>query len=144
MKLILVFIAFTFFLRSEAQYFTDTIFNKYENGLLFRMGNSFMKGQHKISFQEMGKEFSLSDIGLDLYKTAKRKLTFSKIFSFTSIASGLAAAATISKNKDLGLGFLIGQMLSLSISIQNRISGNKFLDQAIQIRNKDFLFPGKD
>ncbi|MEI2824698.1 MAG: hypothetical protein V9F02_14880 [Chitinophagaceae bacterium] len=103
-----------------------------------------MKGQHKISFQEMGKEFSLSDIGLDLYKTAKRKLTFSKIFSFTSIACGLAAAAAISKNKDLGLGFLIGQMLSLSISIQNRISGNKFLDQAIQIRNKDFLFPGKD
>jgi hypothetical protein len=130
------------FTAANAQYTTDTTYKKYTSGLIYRMGSSFMKGPQKISFQELGKEFSMSDIGLEQYKIAKKKLATAKIFLFTTLACSIAGGATINSNRNLGIGLLAAQFVALSISGQSRNAGNKFLDQAIQVRNKDYLFPG--
>ncbi|MBI5858376.1 MAG: hypothetical protein HZB42_12100 [Sphingobacteriales bacterium] len=119
----------------------DSAYQKYSYGLIYRMGGSIMKGKERITFQELGKEFSMSEIGLDQYKIAKRKLTIGKILLFTSFACGLIAGATGPNNMKLGFGFLGAQMVTLTMSMQSRGAGNRYLDQAIQIRNKDYLFP---
>ena len=43
----------------------DSLYKKYSTGLIYRMGSSIKKGSDKISFQELSKEFSMSDLGLD-------------------------------------------------------------------------------
>ena len=127
---------------SNAQYNTDTIYKKYTTGLIYRLGWSFMKGNQKLTFQELGKEFFMSEIGLDQYNLAKRKRTEGKIFFYTGLACGIIAGAIGPKNKNLGFAFIGGQIVSLSLSARSNATGNKFLDQAIQIRNKDYLFSG--
>lgn len=42
-----------------AQYSTDTTCKKYSTGLIYRMGNAVMKGNQKITFQELRNEFSM-------------------------------------------------------------------------------------
>lgn len=120
----------------------DSLYKKYSTGLLYRMGNSIKKGGDKISFQELAKEFSMSDLGLDQYMLAKRKKNIGTIFSFISIASGIASIATIRSNRNLGFGFLGGQYITLMVSMANRRASTQHLDRAIWIRNKDYLFPG--
>lgn len=120
----------------------DTLYKKYSTGLLYRMGGSIKKGGDKISFQELAKEFSMSDLGLDQYMLAKRKRKIGTIFSFISIASGIASIATIRSNRNLGFGFLGGQYMAMMVSMANRRASTQHLDRAIWIRNKDYLFPG--
>lgn len=127
---------------SNAQLNADTIYKKYSTGLLYRMGGSLMKGNQKITFRELSKEFSMSDIGLDQYIIAKKKLTIGRIFLYTGVACGIVAGYYGPRNKNLGYGLLAAQMVSLTISFGSTGAGNRFLDQAIQIRNKDYLFPG--
>jgi hypothetical protein len=142
MKNLLVFSLLLFTLSIYAQYSTDTTYKKYSTGLIYRMGGYYMKGPQRITFQELGKEFSMSVIGLDQYNLAKRKFTTSRILTYASFACGIAAAAVGPSNQKLGFGFLGGQMIGLTMSMQSRAAGNKYLDQAIQIRNKNYLFPG--
>jgi hypothetical protein len=139
-----IFIAAWFILPllTTAQYSTDTTYKKYTSGLIYRIGGTFMKGNQKINFQELRNEFSMSHIGTEQYNIARKKLTTAKIFLYTSLACSIAGGASINSNRNLGLGLLAAQLVSLSISAQSRNAGNKFLDQAIQIRNKDYLFPG--
>lgn len=142
MKAFFLAVAFFSVAGASAQYSADTTYKKYSTGVIYRMGGSIMKGPQKITFQELGKEFSMSDIGFDQYSIAKRKLTTGKILLFTSFACGVIAGATGPHNSKLGYGFLATQMVTLMMSVQSRSAGNKFLDQAIQIRNKEYLFPG--
>jgi hypothetical protein len=141
MKPFLIFLAVFYTLSIKAQYSTDSLYQKYSTHLIYRMGGSFMKGNQKLTFQELRNEFTMSDIGLEQYRIARKKLTTAKVFLYTSLACSFAGAAAFKTNRNLGFGLLAAQMVSLSISSQNRIAGNKFLDQAIQIRNKDYLFP---
>lgn len=121
----------------------DSLYKKYSTGLIYRMGGSIKKGGDKISFQELAKEFSMSDLGLDQYMLAKRKRKIGTIFSFISIASGIASIATIRSNRNLGFGFLGGQYMAMMVSMANRRASTQHLDRAIWIRNKDYLFPDR-
>jgi hypothetical protein len=143
MKAIVLIVLVVTTTATNAQYNADTIHKKYSTGLLYRLGGSFMKGNQKLTFQELGKEFSMSDVGLDQYNLAKRKRTEGKIFFYTGLACGIIAGTVGPKNKNLGFAFIGGQMISLSFSARSNATGNRFLDQAIQIRNKDYLFPNR-
>jgi hypothetical protein len=121
----------------------DSLFNKYNKGLIYRYGGSIMKGGNKISFRELSKEFSMSDLGLDQYKMAKKKNTVSRILSLASIASGLVGISFINSNRNLAFVLVGGQYATLMASGYYRHSSRQHLDRAIYIRNKDYLFPGR-
>lgn len=106
-------------------------------------GSSIMKGSERISFQELSKEFSMSDLGLDQYKIARKKNTVSRILSVVSMATSLTAISFIRSNRDVALILLGGQFLTLYVSSTFRNSSRQHLDRAILIRNKDYLFPGR-
>jgi len=65
-----IFIFHSFYTFSQV---VDSIYKKYNSGLLHRSGYSIMKGGDKINFLELAKEFSMSDLGLDQFKLFKRK-----------------------------------------------------------------------
>lgn len=121
----------------------DSVYKKYNTGLIYRYGSSIMKGAEKISFRELSKEFSMSDLGLDQYKIAKKKNTVSRILSLTSIASGLIGITFINSNRNLAFGLIGGQYATLMAAGYYRHSSRQHLDRAIYIRNKDYLFPGR-
>jgi hypothetical protein len=102
-----------------------------------------MKGGEKISFQELSKEFSMSNLGLEQYKIAKKKNTVSRILSLASIASGLIGITFINSNRNLAFGLIGGQYATLMASGYYRHSSRQHLDRAVFIRNKDYLFPGR-
>lgn len=102
-----------------------------------------MKGGDKINLLELAKEFSMSDLGLDQFKLFKRKRTTSRVLLFLSVASGFTAAAINNSNQKLAYGFLGGQFILLTGSMAYRQEANRYLDRAIWLRNKDYLFPGR-
>jgi hypothetical protein len=140
-KLVCLILLFhSFYTFSQA---VDSIYKKYNSGLLHRSGYSIMKGGDKINFLELAKEFSMSDLGLDQFKLFKRKRTTSRVLLFLSVASGFTAAAINNSNQKLAYGFLGGQFILLTGSMAYRQEANKYLDRAIWLRNKDYLFPGR-
>lgn len=122
----------------------DSLYKKYNTGFIYRYGSSIMKGGNKISYQELSKEFAMSDLGLDQYKIAKRKNTVSRILSLASIASGLVGISFINSNRNLAYVLIGGQYITLMGSGYYRHSSRQHLDRAIFIRNKDYLFPGRE
>ena len=121
----------------------DSLYKKYNTGLIHMYGSSIMKGSERISFQELSKEFSMSDLGLDQYKMARKKNTVSRILSVVSLAANLTAISFIRSNRDVALILLGGQFLTLYLSSTYRSLSRQHLDNAILIRNKNYLFPGR-
>jgi hypothetical protein len=142
-KKIMIWILFIIIYNVSFAQNNDSLYKKYNTGLIYRYGSSIMKGGEKITFQELSKEFSMSDLGLDQYKMAKKKNTISRIFSFASLAAGIAAVSVVRSNRNLAFVFLGGQYATLMGSGYYRHSSRQHLDRAIFIRNKDYLFPGR-
>lgn len=141
-----VFVLFLLVVSSSISTFAqndDSLFRKYNTGIIYRYGNSLMKGQERISFQELSREFSMSDLGFDQYKLCKKKKTIGKILIYVSLASGLVAASLSNSNRNLAYGFLGAQFISLMGGITYNQASYKHLDRAIWIRNKDYLFPDR-
>ena len=141
----IIFLLIVFWLTSEAQ-LADSMRFVYNNQTIYRYGSSFLKGNERLSFSDLEKEFSMSDLGIDSYTKAKRYRTTSMVFRIGSMLSGLAAVAVASnstRNRNtvyvlLGgqFAFAFGGSRYSSLSQQN-------LDRAIWQRNKDVLFPLK-
>lgn len=119
----------------------DSLYKKYNTGFIYRYGSSIMKGGTRISFQELSKEFSMSDLGLDQYNIAKKKKNISRIFSFASLAAGIASISFIRSNRNLAFAFLGAQYVTFMGVRYYGHSSRQHLDRAILIRNKDYLFP---
>jgi hypothetical protein len=146
MNHLLQFITSLFIILFSAQAYSqanDSLYLKYSNRLIHRYGTTLMKGKDKISFQELAKAFAMSDLGLDQYHIAERKKTVARILGYVSMACGIASVSVISSNRSLGIGLLGGQFVTLIMGGSYRLSYQQHLDNAIYIRNKDYLFPGR-
>lgn len=143
MKYLIIFLLFSGITTQVIAQNNDSLYKKYNTGLIHMYGSSIMKGSERISFQELSKEFSMSDLGLDQYQISKKKNTVSRILSVVSMAAGLTAISFIRTNRDLAFGLLGGQYLCMAVSSTYRRSSRQHLDRAILIRNKDYLFPGR-
>ncbi len=141
-KIFLLFFFSGFILNSYSQVF-DSLKSKYNNQTIYRYGSSFLKGSEKLTFKELSKEFLMSDLGIASYTKAKRYRTTSRIFSLTSLASGLVAVAMFGngRNQNLAAGFLAGQIVLSFGSMRYINLSNQSLDRALWQRNKDLLFP---
>lgn len=123
---------------------TDTVLKKYDQQFIYRYGSSFMKGGNKLSFRDLQNEFNSQSPSFDLYMRSKNNKTFSTILRFLSTVAivGVIKGA-IDDNKGLAYGCLAGQLVTALVSQHYRFKSTIDLDQALQIRNRELLFPRK-
>ena len=116
---------------------------KYTNHGIFRFGGTLLKGNEIVSFKDLSHEFSMSDIGLDLYYKSKRCRTTSTILRYASMLSGFIYLGIAANNgkKNTAYLFLGSQMVFLFTSRNYAIMASQNLDRALWQRNKDLLFP---
>jgi len=145
MKIPFIFLAL---LLSVAQLFSqksDSLVFKYNNQTIYRYGGYFLKGNERLTYKDLSKEFSISDLGLAGYEKSRKYKTTSTVFRFVSLAAGVMAVSVAAKgqNRDLAYGLLAGQFVTLFIGMRYSILSMQSANRAIWQRNKDVLFPGR-
>lgn len=143
MKKILAFICLLISYHAFGQT-NDTILKKYDQQMLYRYGSSFMKGGYKVSFIDLQDEFKNPSLSFDLYTKSKKDKTISSVLRFVSIVATLGVVkAARDNNRNLTYGFLAGQFVTMLASQGFQKKSITELDRAIQIRNRELLFPGR-
>ena len=123
---------------------SDSLLKKYDQQLLYRYGSHFMKGGNKVSFNALREEFTSPSISFDLYAKAKKDKTISTVLRYVSLLAIIGVAkGTADNNRNLTYGFLAGQFATLALSSSFQNKSTTGLDRAIQIRNRELLFPGR-
>lgn len=147
MKKILLLLAVLFIaLLSSAQSRSDTLKYRYVNQSLYRFGAFFIKGSERLTFGQLAHEFDDSPLGKVSYLKAKRTRTVSAVFRYGSLLTSVVTLTLLgrhSNDKNLYYGLLGGQ---IALGFASGWYGNesaKYLDEAIWLRNKDLLFPGR-
>ena len=125
--------------------FYDTLRYKYNNQTLYRYGGYFLKGNDRLTYKELSREFSMSDLGLAGYEKSRKLKTTATVFRFVSLAAGLTAVSVAAngQNRELAYGLLAGQFVSMFVSSKYSALSTQSLDRAIWQRNKDILFPAR-
>jgi hypothetical protein len=122
---------------------SDSLKHIYNNQTIYRYGNSFMKGSDRIRFGELRNEFSMSPIGSESFRLAKKYKSTSAILRLLSIVTGIATISFIASNNGnsnkiyIGLGSQIALGLAAS---HYQLLFNQQTDKALWQRNKDILF----
>jgi len=145
MKIPFIFLAL---LLSVTQLFSqknDSLVFKYNNQTIHRYGGYFLKGNERLTYKELSKEFSMSDLGLAGYEKSRKYKTTSTVFRFVSLAAGVMAVSVAAKgqSRDLAYGLLAGQFVTMFIGMRYSTLSMQSVDRAIWQRNKDVLFPGR-
>jgi hypothetical protein len=138
--LLILFLACTKSLHSQK---TDSLKYKYTNFTIYRYGNTYLKGNERLTFKELSREFSMSDLGFDSYMKAKKFKTISTVMRWASFLAGLSSLAVIANNGNTNTAVVLlgGQVaLGYSASKYGHMSAQN-LDRALWQRNKDLLFP---
>ncbi|HQV60737.1 MAG: hypothetical protein IPN39_07355 [Chitinophagaceae bacterium] len=146
MKIASIIFMLTFCLQADLfSQSIDSLRYKYTNQTIYRFGGVFQKGNERLGFKDLSREFSMSDLGFDLYVKAKKQRKTSTILRYASLASSIAflGVAANNRNRNLAYGFLGGQMVFFMISMRYQGLSTQNLDQALWLRNKDVLFPDR-
>ncbi|OSZ81323.1 hypothetical protein CAP36_08840 [Chitinophagaceae bacterium IBVUCB2] len=142
MKIIILLTTLLISFHSFSQ--SDSLLKKYDQQLLYRYGSHFMKGGNKVSFSALREEFINPSISFDLYAKAKKDKTISSVLRYVSLLAFIGVAKGASdNNRNLTYGFLAGQFVTLALSRSFQDKSTTGLDRAIQIRNRELLFPGR-
>jgi hypothetical protein len=124
---------------------SDSLVFKYNNQTVYRYGGYFLKGNERLTYKELSREFSMSDLGLAGYEKSRKLKTTATVFRVLSMAAGLTAVSVAAKgqNRELAYGLLAGQFVSMFVSSRYATMSVQSLDRAIWQRNKDVLFPAR-
>ena len=145
-KLFISTICFIIFHNNLFSQKTDSLHLVYYNQTIYKYGGSFLKGNEKLTFKDLSREFSMSDLGHISYEKARGYRTKSIIFRVASLACGIASLAIISNNnsnRNTALIFLGGQIVTGYAGGKLSQLSAQSLDRALWQRNKDVLFPGR-
>ena len=142
MKKLLVFICLLISFHTFSQ--SDSLLKQYDQQILYRYGSSYMKGGNKLSVADLQTAFKSPSLSFDLYKKSKKDKTISIVLRFVSTLGliGVIKGAQ-DNNRNLAYASLAGQ---LAVGLTSQLFQNKSiteLDRAIQIRNRELLFPGR-
>lgn len=139
-----LFVIISLFISPHCFSQSDSLLKKYDQQPLYRYGSHFMKGGNKISFSALREEFPTASISSDLYAKAKKEKTISTVLRFASILAIVGEAKGASdNNRNLTYGFLAGQFVTLALGRSFQDKSTTGLDRAIQLRNRELLFPGR-
>jgi hypothetical protein len=139
-----LFVIISLFISPHCFSQSDSLLKKYDQQLLYRYGSHFMKGGNKVSFSALREEFPYASISSDLYAKAKKDKTISTVLRFASILAivGVAKGAS-DNNRNLTYGFMAGQLVTIFASRAFHDKSILETDKAIQLRNRELLFPGR-
>lgn len=122
----------------------DTLLRKYDRQFISRYGNNFMMDNQKLSFRELQPKFDDSSLGMEFYLRAKRQRNMSKVFRFISLGAMVGTISGISnRNNNTAYIFLGVQFVTAIISGGFQQRSVTETDRALQIRNRELLFPGR-
>jgi hypothetical protein len=142
MKIVIVFICMLITSQAFCQP-NDTLLKKYDQQFIYRYGSSFMKGGNKLSFIELRAEFSGSSLSYDLYTRAKKDKTISFVLRLVSSAMIYGVLSGAQKNNSNTVYIFLGAQLVTGLgSVAFNSKSITETDRAIQIRNRELLFPG--
>lgn len=144
MKATMIILLFLIAFDTSAQN-NDSLRYKYNNQTIYRYGGYFLKGNERLTYKDLSKEFSMSDLGLAGYEKSKKYKTTGTIYRYISMAAGIAAVSVAAKgqNRDLAYGLMAGQFVTMFIGMRYSILSMQSADRAIWQRNKDLLFPAR-
>ena len=145
MKGAIIFLIFSLCATKLFSQKSDSLVFKYNNQTVYRYGGYFLKGNERLTYKELRREFSMSDLGLAVYEKSRKLKTTATVFRVLSLAAGLTAVSVAAKgqNRELAYGLLAGQFVSMFVSSRYATMSVQSLDRAIWQRNKDVLFPAR-
>ncbi len=116
----------------------DSLIQVYNNQTIYRYGNKFIKGNEKLSYNDLKLEFN-SPLTQGMYKKSKSRLFISRIFNVASL--GLIIASVVTKTDINGaIKFAVGTGIVGLGGLYYQAQSSKYLEKAIWERNKDVLF----
>jgi hypothetical protein len=122
----------------------DTLLRKYNRQFITRFGSNFMMDNQKLSFRELQPEFDHSSLGMEFYQRAKKQRNLGNVFRFVALGAMFGTISGISnRNNSTAFIFLGVQFVSTIISGSFRLRSVTETDRALQIRNRELLFPGR-
>ncbi len=123
----------------------DSLRYKYNNQTIYRYGAAFLKGNERLTFRDLSREFTMSDLGMASYTKARNYRTTSTILKYASMLVGFASigVAANNGNKNTVIILLGGQLAVGFASAKYGMLSSQSLDRALWQRNKDLLFPAR-
>jgi hypothetical protein len=119
------------------------IFKKrYDTANISRIGNNFRKAGYRLSFSDLESEFKPQTVGYDLYRSASRNRTVSRILLTGVLASSVAVMSFAANRNRSGVFICIGAQMAFTIgsmTLKKRYAEQ--VDLALAERNKSMLFP---
>ena len=115
----------------------DSLVSLYNTQTIYNFGNKFIKGDQKLTYKDLEKEFTSTSTVL-LYKKSKSRLAVSRIFNVASL--GVIIASIFTKTTVNGsIEFALGTG-ALALGGQHfQTNSAKFLDRAIWEHNREVL-----
>lgn len=116
--------------------------NQYPGEIITRLNNNrFLKENRKLTFSDLRNEFSKSQVGFDLYQTARKHKTQYQIFRACSLISAIAGFSFVSANNRTGaITSFGGQLLFILFYGRARKYSRVYTDRALLERNRQLLF----
>jgi hypothetical protein len=115
----------------------DSILRAYDSETIYRFGNKYTKGNERLSFNDLGKEFTTSRTQ-SMYQKSKRRLTISRIFNVASIALIITSVFT-KTNVSGSIGFAAGTGALGLTGLYFQTESSQYIDRAMWERNRDIL-----
>jgi hypothetical protein len=115
----------------------DSILDAYNSETIYRFGNKYVKGNTRLSFNDLRKEFTTSHTQ-GMYQKSKRCLTMSRIFNAASIALIITSVFT-KTNISGSIGFAAGTGALGLTGLYFQTESSRYIDRANWERNRDIL-----
>ena len=115
----------------------DSILHAYDSEIIYRSGNKYAKGNERLSFEALGKEFTTPQTQ-GMYQKSKRLLTISRIFNVASVALIITSVFT-KTNVGGSIGFAAGTGALGLTGIYFQTESSQYIDRATRERNRDIL-----
>jgi hypothetical protein len=145
MKKITVYFFFLFYTQNNLySQNPDSLKYKYNNQTIYRYGSTYLKGNERLTFKDLSREFSMSDLGLATYLKARSYRTTSKILNYAGLITGIASISVLANHGNRNTAFILygGYFVLFTTSMRYYSLSAQYLDRALWQRNKDLLFPG--
>jgi len=115
----------------------DSILHIYNNEAIYRFGNKYMKGNERLSFQDLERQFTTPRTR-ELYHKSKRLLFVSRIFNLASL--GVIITSVFTKTNVTGaIEFAAGTGALGLGGIYFQTESSKYSERAVWERNQDIL-----
>ena len=115
----------------------DSLLKVYNNQTIYRYGNKYIKGNEKLSYQDLSAQFN-TPATREMYKKSKNKLVVGRVFNIASVAVIIVSVFT-KTNVGGSIAFAAGTGVLGLTGIYYQTESSKYLERALWERNRDII-----